>query len=85
MKSNNYLQTALQIIKKHRPVFEALAEYDTTHKLRKTNYRERINLTINGDLLKQFKQYAQEKNLNMSRVVERYMIEELKREKKKEA
>ena len=68
---------ALAAIKKHPQVFEAMAEYDRTRKLPKTVYRERINLTINADLLKQFKHYAREKGLNMSRVIEKHMKEEL--------
>ena len=40
-------------------------------------YRERINLTIDANILKKFKRYAREKGLNMSRVIEKYMLEEL--------
>lgn len=68
---------ALKAIKEHPQVFEALAEYDRTGKMPKTVYRERINLTIDGRLLKKFKGYAREKGLNLSRVVERHIKEEM--------
>lgn len=77
MAQSKFLKTALRLIKEHPQVFEALAEYDRTRKMPKTVYRERINITINSILLKKFKRYAQENNLNMSRVIEKYMKEEL--------
>ena len=75
--SKKPIEYAFEIIKKHPQVFEALAEYDRTHKLPRTVYRERINLTIDAPLLKRFKQYAREKGLNMSRVVEKHIKEEM--------
>ncbi len=77
MAQSKFLKTALRLIKEHPQIFEALAEYDRTRKMPKTVYRERINITINSILLKKFKRYAQENNLNMSRVIEKYMKEEL--------
>lgn len=78
MPESEFYKNAVKIIKKHPQVFEALEEYDRTRKLPKTVYRERINLTINSNLLKKFKQYARENNLNMSRLIEKYMKLELK-------
>ena len=78
MPSNEYLKRALRVIQENPQVFEALAEYDRTRKLPRTVYRERINLTIDGNILRQFKRYAGERGLNMSKVVEKYMKEELK-------
>lgn len=77
MPPNPQLKRALRIIKEHPQVFEALEEYDRTRKMPKTIYRERINLTIDGDLLKKFRKYAREKGLNMSRVIENYIKKEL--------
>ncbi len=68
---------ALKAIKEHPQVFEALAEYDRTGKMPKTTYRERINITIDPNLLRKFKHYAQERGLNMSRVIEKHIKEEL--------
>lgn len=77
MPPSKLLRAALKAIKEHPQVFEALEEYDRTRKLPKTTYRERINLTINANLLRKFKHYAREKGLNMSRVVEKHIKEEL--------
>ncbi|KHO49129.1 MAG: hypothetical protein QT02_C0009G0021 [archaeon GW2011_AR9] len=75
--SGKLLKYALKAIRDHPQVFEALEEYDKTRKLPKTVYRERINLTIDANILRTFKRYAGEKNLNMSRLVEKYMKKEL--------
>ncbi len=77
LKQSEFLKRALEIIRKNPQSFEALAEYDRTRKLPKTVYRERINLTIDANLLKEFKRYAGEKGLNMSRLVEKHIKEEL--------
>jgi len=77
MPPNPQLKRALRIIKEHPQVFEALEEYDRTRKMPKTIYRERINLTIDSDLLKKFREHAREKGLNMSRVIENYIKKEL--------
>ena len=78
MSSNKRLvEYAFEAIKRNPQVFDALAEYDRTRKLPKTNYRERINLTIDGNLLRKFRKHAQEKGLNMSRVIEKHIKEEL--------
>ncbi len=79
MPQSKFLKQALKIIKEKPQVFEALAEYDQTRKLPKTVYRERINLTIDAHILKRFKRYAHEKGLNMSRVIEKYMLEEMRK------
>ncbi|MBI2668701.1 hypothetical protein HYX14_02565 [Candidatus Woesearchaeota archaeon] len=77
MAPRKYLKYALNIIKEHPQVFEALAEYDRTGKLPKTIYRERLNITIDNTLLRKFKQYARERGLNMSRVIEKHIKEEM--------
>ena len=74
---SKFLKQAKKVIKEHPQVFEALEEYDRTRKMPRTVYRERINLTINGDLLKKFRKHAREKGLNMSRVIESYIKREL--------
>ena len=77
-KKKTLFEYALLGIKKHPRLFEALAEYDQTRKLPKTVYRERLNITVNNEVLKRFKQYARVNGLNMSRVIEKHIKEELR-------
>ncbi|MBS3134225.1 hypothetical protein J4214_03260 [Candidatus Woesearchaeota archaeon] len=76
-KKNNFLERAEQFIKENPRMFSALEEYDRTRKLPKLTYRERINVTIDQDILKKFKEYCIKNNYNMSRLIEKYIKEEL--------
>lgn len=78
MSSSRFLQEARKIIRQHPGVFDALMEYEKTRKLPKTIYRERINLTIDENILKKFKEYCRQKNINMSKLIESHIKEELK-------
>ena len=77
MPSNKFLETAKRIIHENPEIFEALVEFERTKKLPKVNYRQRINLTIDHHLLQKFKKHCKEKGINMSKLVENYMREEL--------
>ncbi len=77
MPQSKFLKTALRIIRENPESFGALEEYDRTRRLKKVNYRQRVNFTIDHGLLKKFKQHCQERNLNMSRVIEKHIKEEI--------
>lgn len=78
MSSNQVLKKIDKIIKENPRAFDALLEFEKTGKLPKTVYRERINITINSNILNKFKKYCKEKNYNMSRLIESYMKKELR-------
>ncbi|MEK6932544.1 MAG: DUF6364 family protein [Nanoarchaeota archaeon] len=78
MKKSNFLSECREIVYKNIEIFQAIENYDKTNKLSKAFYRERINLTIDGTILKKFKKYCQEHGYNMSRLIEKYIKEELK-------
>lgn len=75
-----YGKRAIQVIREHPEAFEALLEYERTKRLPKLTYKERANFTIDNMLLRKFRAYCKDRGLNMSRVVERYIKEEIKRE-----
>lgn len=77
MQLTKYGKRAIQVIREHPEAFEALLEYERTKKLPKLNYKERANFTIDSTLLRKFRTYCKEKGLNMSRVIERYIKEEM--------
>ena len=76
MPSRKFLETARRIITEKLEVFEALLEFERTKKLPKTTYRQRVNFTIDNNLLIAFKRYCREHNLNMSRIIEKHIKEE---------
>ena len=80
MSSSKFLLRAKKIIKENPRMFDALLEFERTKKLPKLAYRERINLTIDENLLREFKKYCKEQGYNMSRLVEKYIKQELKKQ-----
>lgn len=64
---------------KYPEVFDALEEYDRTHYLKKVNYKERANFTIDSNLLREFREYCKKNGMKMSSKMEQYMREELKK------
>jgi hypothetical protein len=80
MSSSEFLSKARNIIKENPRMFDALLEFERTKKLPKLAYRKRINLTIDENLLREFKRYCKEKGYNMSRLTEKYIKEELKKQ-----
>ncbi|MBW2977855.1 hypothetical protein KY331_03345 [Candidatus Woesearchaeota archaeon] len=69
-------------IAKYPEVFDALEEYDRTHRLKKINYKERANFTIDSNLLMKFRKYCKEHGMKMSSKIEQYMIKELEKQAK---
>lgn len=80
MPSSKFLLRAKKIIKENPRMFDALIEFERTKKLPKLVYRERINITIDENLLREFKRYCKENNYNMSRLIESYIKKELKKQ-----
>lgn len=79
MPESKFLKTALRIIRENPEMFEALVEFERTKRIPKFTYRKKVNFTIDETLLRQFKRHCQEKGLNMSRIVEMHMREEVKK------
>jgi len=61
-------------------IFESLLEFERTKRIPKLYRRKRINLTIDENILRRFKAYCTQKNINMSRRIEECMRKEIKEE-----
>lgn len=72
-----FIETAKRIIKENPEVFEALLEFERTKKLPKLTRKERINITIDSNLLKKFRDYCRKNNKVISRTIEQHIKEEL--------
>ena len=75
----SFKEFALQEIRKHPEIASALDEFERTKKIRKFTYRKRLDITIDENILKQFKAYCSQHGLNMSRVIESHLKEEIMR------
>lgn len=56
-----------KIIKEHASVFKALEEFEKTGELKT---KKRMNFTIDRELSKQFREYCNKHNINMSKFIE---------------
>ena len=65
------------VIDRNPGVFDALLEFERTKKLPKTVYKERLDITIDGHLLREFRRYCKERGFVVSRLIEKHVKEEL--------
>ena len=77
MVSDNVLK-AREIIARYPEVFQSLLDFERTKSIPKLYRRKRINLTIDENVLRDFKAYAGNRNINISRFVEKKMLEALR-------
>ncbi len=75
----SFAKLAINEIKKHPEIASALLEFEKIKRIPKFTYRKRIDLTINESILREFRNYCQKRDLNMSRIIENYMRKELEK------
>lgn len=75
----SFADYAIRGIKKYPEIFSALEEFERTKKIPKFTYRRRLDITINENILREFKEYCKKYSFSMSRLIEKYIIEELKK------
>ena len=73
----SFKDTAIKEIKKHPEIFSALEEFEKTKRIPKFTYRKRVDITIDEQILREFKFYCQKKGFNMSRLIEKHIKEDL--------
>lgn len=81
MPSSNFLKTARRLIHENPEVFEALMEFERTKRLPRVILRERVNVTIDSLLLRRVKRYCKERDIPLSRLVEKHLKEELRQQR----
>lgn len=74
-------EQAKKVIARNEDMLNVFEEYDRTGKLRKINYKTRVNFTVDEDMFNQFRSYCKKNGLNMSAKIESYMEKELKKKK----
>jgi len=65
------------VLAKYPEMFDALEEYDKTHKLKKINFKQRANFTIDSNLLNDFRRYCEKNGMKMSAKIENFIKKEL--------
>ena len=74
---DSFMKKVDLVIAKYPEMFDALEQYDKTHRLKKIHYKERANFTIDSNLLKRFRKHCQKNGMKMSAKIEQYMRDEL--------
>ena len=69
---------AKELINKYPEVFESLLEFERTKRIPKLYRRKRIDITLDENVLREFKEYCARKSINMSKLLEKKMAEEIK-------
>ncbi len=59
-----------KVIEKHPEAFEAMLEFERTKKLPRPSYKERVNFTLDRNLIKNLREYSRQKNQKMSNLIE---------------
>ena len=77
-KDNKIIQISKKLVKEHPEYFEALVEFERTKKLPKLTYKERVNFTLDANLMREFRVYCKKNNYKMSNVLERLIHKEIK-------
>jgi hypothetical protein len=72
-----------RIINENQDAFNALEESDRTGKLRKLSYKQKMNFTIDEEILLKFRNYCQVNNMKMSTKIESLIKEFLKKQAQK--
>jgi predicted flavoprotein YhiN len=78
---SSFLEKAKRSIAKNQDLLNVFEEYDRTGKLRKINYKTRVNFTVDENLFNNFRSYCKRNTLNMSAKIESYMKKELEKKK----
>lgn len=77
----SFLQKAKKSIANNQGMLNVLEEYDRTGKLRRINYKTRVNFTVDEDLYNSFRSYCKRNALNMSAKIESFIKKELEKRK----
>jgi len=78
MESHNVTR-AKEIINKYPEVFESLLVFEKTKKIPKLYYKKHVDITIDENILRDFKTHCKKNNINTSRFVEQKMQEEIRK------
>lgn len=79
MSESEFMQAFRKVLRENPQMFDALEEYDRTRRLRKITYKERVDFTIDQNVLRQFRTLCKEKGYAMSKVLENCMREFVKK------
>ena len=76
---DTFLERAKKVMEEKEDLLNVLEEYDRTGKLRKLNYKARVNFTVDENLFNAFRNHCKNNAINMSARIESFMKKELEK------
>ena len=77
MPSSEIVEMAKKAARENPEAFEALLEFERTGKLRKLKYKERVNFTIDTEIMRKFRSYCKRKGFKMSTLLENLIMKNI--------
>ena len=77
LSGKKLLKNADIVLAKYPEIFDALEEYERTHRIKKINFKERANFTIDSNLLNDFRRYCEKNGMKMSSKIEQFIKDEM--------
>jgi len=71
LSGKELVNLAKKAVKEKPEVFDALLELERTGKVPKFTKKERIDITIDSEILRKFRTYCEKNKLKMSNVIEK--------------
>ncbi len=76
-----FIDVARKVINENQELFVALEELDRTGKLKKIKYKQRVDFTIDEDVMAKFRGYCRKRSIKLSNKVEDLIRDFLMKEK----
>ncbi len=77
MKKNKFLEECKKIIFKNIEIFQTLENYDKTGKLYKLNFKKRVDITLDRDILNKFREFCRKSGFKISNRIEQLIVKDL--------
>ncbi len=77
LSGKRLIELADKAIKEHPEAFEAMLEFERTKKLPRPQTKERVNFTLDRNLIRRLREHSRKKNQKMSNLIEELIKEKL--------
>ena len=77
LSGKKFVELAKKNIKENPEIFDALLELERTGKVPKFTKKERIDITIDNEILRKFRTYCEKNKLKISNIIEKLMEKQI--------
>ena len=77
LSGKEFVELARKKIRENPEVFDALLELERTGKVPKFTKKERVDVTIDSEILRKFRTYCEKNKLKISNLIEKLMEKQI--------